>query len=70
VAIVAHLHPRIDFLARLAVGGAEVTIVEHHTAKPASQKCSAKRSRYISLTAEKPCAITIAGALPLARSGV
>jgi hypothetical protein len=30
VAIVAHLGPRIDFLTRLAVGGAEVAIVEHH----------------------------------------
>ena len=55
VAVVAHLRPGVGLLPRLAVAGAEASVVEDRAhANPAAVNASANESRYISLTAEKP----------------
>jgi hypothetical protein len=69
VAVVADLGPGVDLLAWLAVAGAEVAVVEHQRPQPAGGERSAKLSRNISLTAEKPWAMTTVGTGPVASSG-
>lgn len=39
MAVVAHLRPRIDLLARLAVAGTEVAVVEHQRVEAGRRKC-------------------------------
>ena len=69
MAIVAHLRPWVDLLARLAVAGAKVPVVKHQRSQPPAANASAKLSRYISFTAEKPCAMTTVATGPVAPSG-
>ena len=38
MAIIAHLGPRVDLLARFAVAGAEVAVVEHQRSQPAGSE--------------------------------
>ena len=57
---------------QVALGKAWTAAAYAHpsAAMPAAANTSAKRSRYISLTAENPCAITTVGDGPAAPSGV
>ncbi len=64
--VVADLRPRVDLLARLSVAAPKQRLSKTRTLSPAAANTSAKLSRYISLTAEKPCAMTTAAAGPLA----
>ncbi|WP_016880369.1 hypothetical protein [Rhodococcus sp. DK17] len=69
--VVANLLPRIDLLAGIDPWLApKLRLSKTSALSPAAANTSAYRSRYISLTAEYPCAITIVGRAPTESSAV